>query len=57
MIFHSSDEVEVTRCTSFEKKNSFFLLFLSRLAAAAPTGPLVWDPPYAEGVPVKKKKN
>ena len=56
MIFHSSDEVEVTRCTSFEKKNSFFLLFLSRLAAAAPTGPLVWDPPYAEGVPVKKKK-
>ena len=27
-----------------------------RLVAAAPTGLLTWDPPYAMGVALKKKK-
>ena len=27
-----------------------------RLAAAAPTGPLAWDIPYAEGVALKRPK-
>ena len=27
-----------------------------RLAAAAPTGPLAWEPPYAVGVALKRKR-
>ena len=27
-----------------------------RLAAAAPTGPLAWEPPYVTGVALKNKK-
>ena len=28
-----------------------------RLAATAPIGPLVWEPPYAEGVALKRQKD
>ena len=32
------------------------LLLWRRLVAAAPTGPLAWEPPYAEGAAQKRQK-
>ena len=41
------------RCGSDEA----FLWLWCRLAATAPIGPLVWEPPYSVGVALKRKKN
>ena len=39
------------------KKNKMVLLWLwCRLAATAPTGPLAWEPIYAEDAALKKDK-
>ncbi|MEN2531499.1 hypothetical protein, partial [Acinetobacter baumannii] len=37
-------------------KDLVLLWLWCRLAAVAPTGPLAWEPPYAEDVTLKKKK-
>ena len=42
----------VCRCGS----DPMLLWLWCRLAAAAPTGPLAWEPPYASGATLKKTK-
>ena len=37
-------------------KDPALLWLWCRLAAAAPIGPLAWEPPYAEGMALKSKK-
>ena len=36
--------------------DSDLVLLCCRLAAATPTGPLAWEPPYAAGVALKRQK-
>ena len=43
-------------CGVGHRRGSDLVLLWHRPAAAVPTGPLAWEPPYAAGVALRKTK-